>query len=61
MDKPTSPHLMSTEAIEDELNALGCALKDGEECSHRMHALESELRERYGVNAAAAAVISERV
>jgi len=49
---------MSTEDIEEELNERGCALKNGEECGERMWKLEFELRKRFGVNAAVAAVLS---
>jgi hypothetical protein len=51
---------MTTEALEAELNKLGCALEDGEECSDRMREIEAELRERFGVNAAVRAVLSDK-
>jgi hypothetical protein len=58
-DNPPPAHVqeMTTEAIEEELNTLGCALRDGEECTPRMWQLEVALRERFGVNAAVEAVL----
>lgn len=47
---------MTTEALEAEFNALGCALADGP-VPPRMNEIEAELRERFGVISAAAAVV----